>query len=58
MYEALGTAILLCIYNMTGGKSEGLGIGLFIGVAVLGPVSGGHFNPAVTLAVFIKERKC
>jgi glycerol uptake facilitator-like aquaporin len=23
----------------------------------LGPISGGHFNPAVTVAVFIKEGK-
>jgi len=30
---------------------------LFLLAFSLGPISGGHFNPAVTVAVFIKEGK-
>ena len=30
---------------------------MFANISILGPVSGGHFNPAVTLGVFFKEGK-
>ena len=32
-----------------------VGLTLFAISSFLGPVSGGHFNPAVTLGVFFKE---
>ena len=34
-----------------------VGLTLFANISILGPVSGGHFNPAVTLGVFFKEGK-
>ena len=32
-----------------------MGLTLFMCIAIFGPICGGHFNPAVTLAVFIRE---
>ena len=69
--EALGTALLLAIVvgsgimgeNLAGGNAAvallantvATGAGLFTLIVVLGPVSGGHFNPAVTLASLVSR---
>ena len=34
----------------------GFGLGLFAAIQIFGGVSGGHFNPAVTLAAVIDKR--
>lgn len=68
--EALGTAFLLMIVIGSGIMGERLadgnlhlallanslatGCGLAVLIAVLGPVSGAHFNPAVTLAMALQ----
>ena len=65
--EALGTAFLLAVIVGSGIMGERLaggnvaiallansiatGCGLWVLIAILGPVSGAHFNPAVTLAM-------
>lgn len=64
--EAFGTLILVlfgCGAAVFGGDHVGqLGIALSFGLAIvamaygLGPISGGHVNPAVSLAVFIAGR--
>ena len=41
--EALGTAFLLA-------NSIATGCGLWVLITIFGPISGAHFNPAVTLA--------
>ena len=64
--EAIGTAMLLAIVVGSGIMGERLadgnvavallanaiatGLGLFVLIEVFGPVSGAHFNPAITLA--------
>lgn len=53
-YEFLGTAMLVLGYNFT---SAGLAVGfnLFVGIIMSAKVSGGMFNPAVTIAVYTAE---
>jgi glycerol uptake facilitator-like aquaporin len=69
--EALGTALLLAIVVGSGIMGEKLsagnaavallantlatGAGLFVLITILGPISGAHFNPAVTLAAAIQR---
>lgn len=69
--EALGTALLLAVVVGSGIMGEALangndaiallgntiatGAGLIILITILGPVSGAHFNPAVTLAFALRR---
>lgn len=57
--ELLGTAMLAAAINW-GGTSSGTphcaGLTIFIMAQVFGPISGGHFNPAITLSMMIKHR--
>ncbi|MEL6582410.1 MAG: MIP/aquaporin family protein [Pseudomonadota bacterium] len=68
--EALGTGLLVCTVVGSGIMAETLtddvalallgntlptGAILVVLITVLGPVSGAHFNPAVTLAFFIRK---
>ena len=55
LYEALGTACLLITFNWSGPDAQAIAISIFASIIMYGQVSGGHFNPAVTLAVLIKE---
>lgn len=47
--EFLGTMVLMIAYNSTG---EPLPIGLTLTIAIMlgAPISGGHFNPAISIA--------
>ena len=61
--ELLGTGFLSAALNWggcSGGTPQCVGLAVFIMAQVFGPVSGGHFNPAVTVAMLIKHRheKC
>jgi len=61
-YEALGTAGLIIAINWSATSKNPLNanvIGMYIMTAALcwGGVSGGHFNGAITVAVFIKEAR-
>jgi glycerol uptake facilitator-like aquaporin len=69
--EALGTALLLAIVIGSGimgqrlaggneaiallGNTLATGAGLVVLITVLGPISGAHFNPAVTLAFWVRR---
>jgi aquaporin Z len=63
--EAIGTFTLVaavCGAALVSGNAAGLGVALAIGLAVmsmiysLGPISGGHFNPAVTVGLALAGR--
>ena len=57
--ELFGTAFLAAAVNW-GGTSNSTaicaGLTIFIMALVFGPISGGHFNPAVSVAILIKHR--
>ena len=59
LYEFFGAALLIFTVNacqsMSGDQPYDIGLALFAGIIMFGDVSGAHFNPAVTIAVFIKE---
>ena len=62
-FVGAGSVVLGDYLVSNGGASPGLlsvalahGLSLAVLVSALGPVSGGHFNPAVTLAVWIMGR--
>ena len=61
--EALGTFIFLSviIFTVNGAKDMGvnwLKIGLALGIAIIlfGAISGGHFNPAVSLMFYLNNQ--
>lgn len=70
--EALGTALLLAVVIGSGVMGEALaggnvaiallgntlatGAGLVVLITVFGPISGAHFNPAVTLVMALKRQ--
>ena len=62
-FVGAGSVVLGDYLAINGGTGPGLlgvalahGLALAVLVSALGPVSGGHFNPAVTLAVWIMGR--
>jgi glycerol uptake facilitator-like aquaporin len=70
--EALGTALLLAVVIGSGimgerlaggnaaiallGNTVATGAGLVVLISIFGPISGAHFNPAVTLAFAIRRK--
>lgn len=61
--EFLGTGILVFVGGLailSGGSTVaiafGFGLALLIALYAVGEISGGHFNPAVTLAAFLDNR--
>ena len=55
--EFLGTALTVYAYNYTAASYMGRGFAYFIGWILSVSISGAHFNPAVTLAVYLAEGK-
>jgi len=57
LYEFLGTFIALVGVNCAVNNAAVVGVGFFIAATLTGRVCGGHFNGAVTLAVYICEAR-
>ena len=58
LYEFLGAALLIFTVNASQSGAFppiAIGLALFAGINMWGAVCGAHFNPAVSIAVFIKE---
>lgn len=58
--EAFGTACIIIAINwggVTGATPQCVGFIVAICIQIFGEISGGHFNPAVTMAVLVKEGK-
>jgi aquaporin Z len=53
--EFLGTLLLIGVISFVG-TPLAIGASLALGVFLLGPYSGGHFNPAVTLWAFLSNK--
>ena len=41
--------------NASGETAECVALSLFMSIIIFGNISGGHFNPAVTVSILIKE---
>ena len=56
LYECLGTTLFVYSILLTSNPVS-ISFSLFASIMLFGSITGGHFNPAVTLGVYIKEAK-
>ena len=49
----LGTALFVFGILVSGGNAIGVPLSLFAAILIFGGITGGHYNPAVSLGVFI-----
>ena len=56
VYEMLGTALFVYSILLTNNPIS-ISFSLFASILIFGAITGGHFNPAVTLGVYISEAK-
>ena len=57
VYEFFATFVLVGVINATKGNAAAIGMTLFWLLLTAGPITGGHFNPAVTIGVYINKVK-
>lgn len=57
LYELLGSALMTYSYSLSSQSSGVRGAAYLIGWIIASTLSGAHFNPAVTIAVYIFERQ-
>jgi len=55
LYEFMGTFALVFAVNATRGNAVGIGMSLFFLLTLGAQFTGAHYNPAVTVAVFINK---
>ena len=56
LYEMFGTMLFIYSILLTNNPIS-ISFSLFASIILFGSITGGHFNPAVTLGVYIKENK-
>jgi aquaporin Z len=54
--EFIGTLFLVLSVGLSGGNPLAIGATLMVMIYAGGHISGGHYNPAVTLAVFVRGK--
>lgn len=54
-YEFAGSALISYAFNLTDGSAYGRAAAYAVGYLVAYNISGGHFNPATTLAVMLVQ---
>ena len=57
VYEMLGTALFIYCILTSHGNPLAVVVGLFSSIIIFGGITGGHFNPAVSLGVYIANGK-
>jgi glycerol uptake facilitator-like aquaporin len=57
LYEFMGMTIFLVGINCSQNSASVAALGLFISATLTGRLSGGHFNMAITFAVYLVEAK-
>ena len=57
IYEAMGTALFVYCVLASAGNAYAVIMGLFASIIIFGGYTGGHFNPAVTLGVYVANGK-
>lgn len=53
--ELIGTFVFLAVILMSGGDGIQIGVALAAVILFGGKVSGGHFNPAVSFMMYLKD---
>ena len=57
LFEYFGMVIFLVGINCSGNDASVVALGLFVAATLTGRLSGGHFNMAITCAVYVMEGK-
>ena len=57
IYELIGTAFLIYAILVSGGDAVAVPFTVFIIILALGPITGAHMNPAVTIGVYVASAK-
>jgi glycerol uptake facilitator-like aquaporin len=57
LYEYFGMVLFIVALNCSRNNAAVAALGLFVAATLTGRVSGGHFNMAITFAVYLMEGK-
>jgi len=57
LYELIGTCLLTYAVTLNDANAYVMAFFLYVLLVIVSPISGGHLNPAVTIGVFINEKK-